>query len=61
MDIKKLLAKMTLEQKLAQITQFDANCLHLDSKGGVTGPARNLHLTQEQVASAGSTLNFVGA
>ena len=61
MDIKKLLEKMTLEEKLAQISQFNANCLHVDSEGGVTGPASSLKLTKEQVAATGSTLNFVGA
>ncbi len=61
MDIKALLAKMTLEEKLAQMSQFNANCLVPDSEGGVTGPAKTLELTEEEISATGSTLNFVGA
>ena len=59
--IEKLLQSMTLEQKLAQLSQFNANCLQLGASGEITGPAVELNLTKEQVAAAGSTLNFVGA
>ena len=31
MDLKKLISQMTLQQKLAQISQFNANCLHMGS------------------------------
>lgn len=61
MDIKQLLSKMTLEQKLAQMSQFNAICLMPDSQGGVTGPARSLDLTESELAAVGSTLNFIGA
>lgn len=61
MDIKELLCKMTLEQKLAQISQYNANCLHLGAQGEVTGPAQVLSLKKEEIASVGSTLNFVGS
>ena len=65
MDIHALLKKMTLKAKLAQITQFNANCIHFENKGEVTGPAQELGLTHEELCEirymAGSTLNFVGA
>ena len=61
MDIEKLIAKMTLEQKLAQLSQYNAVCLHLGASEDVTGPAKELSLTREQVASVGSTLNFKDA
>lgn len=58
MDAKQLLKKMTLEQKLAQISQYNAICLHIGASGEVTGPASDLSLTKDQVAAVGSTLNF---
>ncbi len=61
MDVYKLLKKMTLEQKLAQISQYNAVCLHIGASGEITGPAQSLCLTAEQIAAVGSTLNFVGA
>lgn len=61
MDVKKLLTKMTLNQKLAQLSQYNAVCLHIGSSGEVTGPAQELKLSKEQVATVGSVLNFVGA
>ncbi|MBQ8290127.1 MAG: beta-glucosidase BglX [Clostridia bacterium] len=61
MDIKALLSKMTVEEKLAQMSQFNSNCLDKDSDGGVTGPARSLSLTEADIAATGSTLNFKGA
>lgn len=56
-----LLQKMTLEQKLAQISQYNAVCLHIGASGDVTGPAAELKLTSEQVQAVGSVLNFGGA
>lgn len=60
MDIKKLLSKMTLEQKLAQISQYNAGCLHIGASGEVTGPAQELSLKKDEVAAVGSVLNFGG-
>ena len=53
MDVKKLLNQMTLEQKLAQISQYNAICLHIGASGEITGPAEELSLTQDQIASVG--------
>ena len=61
MDINALLKKMTLKEKLAQITQLNANCLHVGTEGEITGPAQELNLEQEEICAIGSTLNFVGA
>lgn len=61
MDLKKLINNMTLEQKLAQISQYNANCLHIGAKGEVTGPAQELALKKEEISAVGSTLNFVGS
>ena len=61
MNINKLIKQMSLEQKLAQMTQFNTNCLLIDSKGGITGPAKDLNLSKDVVASTGSTLNFYSA
>ena len=37
MDLKKLISQMTLQQKLAQISQFNANCLHVGASGELKG------------------------
>ena len=41
-DLKNVISKMTLRQKLAQISQYNANCLHIGASGEVTGPAQEL-------------------
>jgi len=61
MNLKQLLKQMTLEQKLAQLSQYNANCLHVGVEGDVTGPAGELSLTKDQVSAVGSTLNYIGA
>ena len=61
MNIKQLIKKMTLEQKLAQLSQFTADCLSVSATGAISGPAGELNLTKEQVGAAGSTLNYIGA
>ncbi len=59
--MKELLNKMTLKQKLAQISQYNAVCLHIGSSGEVTGPAQELSLKREEIVSVGSVLNFGNA
>lgn len=61
MDLKKLIDKMSLEQKLAQISQYNAICLHIGASGEVTGPAQELSLKKEEVSAVGSVLNFASA
>ncbi len=56
-DLKKLLAGMTLEEKIGQLMQYNAN-LFLDSDAEVTGPMASLGFTKEEVDRVGSVLNF---
>ena len=61
MKLKELIKQMTLEQKLAQLSQFTADCLSVSASGAISGPAGELNLTKEQVSATGSTLNYIGA
>lgn len=56
-DLKKLLAGMTIEEKIGQLMQYNAN-LFLDSDAEVTGPMASLGFTKEEVDRVGSVLNF---
>lgn len=56
-DIAKLLEQMTIEEKIGQLTQYNANLL-LDTAADITGPMTKLGLSQEQVNQVGSVLNF---
>ena len=57
MDIQKLLAGMTLPQKIGQLMQYNAK-LFAETTAQITGPQTELGLTDEQLALVGSTLNF---
>ena len=59
MDINALLKKMTLRQKIGQLTQYNA-ALFTDSEATVTGPAKKLGLLPEDLKTVGSVLNFSG-
>ena len=61
MDLNRLLQNMTLEQKLAKISQYNANCLDVSVSGDITGPAQRLDLKKEDIFSVGSVLNFGSA
>lgn len=56
-DLKKLLSQMTLEEKVGQLTQCNANVFY-DSSADITGPRTQLGLNQQQLDSMGSVLNF---
>ena len=56
-DIKKILENMTIEEKVGQLMQYNAN-LFLDTAADVTGPMTKLGLTKEQINTVGSVLNF---
>ncbi len=60
-DLREIIAKMTVRQKAAQMTQLNANLLLTDADGEITGPAAEMNLTKEDVATIGSTLNYRGA
>ncbi len=56
-DIKKILEQMTLDEKIGQLIQDNAN-LFLDMGADVTGPMLKRGFTKEQVYKIGSVLNF---
>ena len=60
MDIEKLLAQMSLEQKAAQLTQFGAQMLNDPEHPDITGLVGRLAVTQEELDTVGSTLNTSG-
>lgn len=61
MDVKELLKNMTLEEKLAQISQYNAEFIDTATNAEITGPAAALALTKSELAAMGSVLNFCGA
>lgn len=59
-DLHKLLEQMTLDEKIGQLTQYNAEVF--GSYGGdVTGPRTKLDLTEENIRNVGSVLNFASA
>ena len=56
MDVESLLSKMTLAQKLCQLTQFASSTAMMDPSGDLTGPQKSLGLTQKELSSIGSVL-----
>ena len=56
-DLQKLLAQMTMEEKIGQLVQYNAN-LFAESEAEVTGPKTALGVTDEHLKLVGSTLNF---
>lgn len=59
-DFKKLLEQMTVEEKIGQLAQYNAN-LFIQSDADITGPMADLGLTQENLKNVGSVLNFKNA
>ncbi len=58
-DIKALLAKMTLEEKVGQLIQLNAMMVG-SSAAEITGPMESLGVSEEMLKKVGSTLNFHG-
>lgn len=56
-DMKKLLKQMTVDEKIGQLTQCNANIFG-ESEAEITGPMTDLGLTPENANSIGSILNF---
>ena len=56
-DIKALLEKMTVEEKVGQLIQVNAMFLG-DTEADITGPKEALGLKDEMIKTIGSTLNF---
>lgn len=58
MDVKKLIERMTIEEKAEQLTQVNSSLLNEKSIADITGPLLGLGLTVNQISGIGSTLNF---
>ena len=61
MDIKSLIAKMTLKEKLMQLTQLNAEFFLTSAGAEATGPMADLGLTKDDLIGIGSVLNVRGA
>jgi len=59
-DVKKLISKMTLDQKIGQLIQLNAN-FFAESSADITGPWEALGIDKAALKTIGSTLNFHGA
>lgn len=56
-NIQEILSKMTMEEKIGQLTQYNAN-LFLDTSAEITGPLTKLGLSEEHLKTVGSILNY---
>jgi len=56
-DLKALIGKMSVHEKIGQLTQYNAN-LFVDTTAEITGPMQKLGLTKEDLATVSSVLNF---
>ena len=59
-DIQKLLAQMTLEEKIGQLMQYNGN-VFMDTSAEITGPMQQFGLTEADLGRIGSVLNFASA
>lgn len=57
MNIYELVKNMTIDEKAAQLSQFEVRCFDENAISDPTGPAHGLGLTDENISSAGSLLN----
>ena len=56
-NLEKLVAQMTFDEKIGQLAQYNANVC-MDTDGEITGPATALGLKKEDISKVGSVLNF---
>ena len=59
-DFTQLLQQMTVEEKIGQLVQYNAN-LFVKSEAEITGPLAHLGLSQDDLKNVGSVLNFSSA
>lgn len=59
--IEALIQEMTLEEKLAQMTQLAPSFWGVEPGVDLTGPFQEMNVTAEDMKSVGSTLNYMGA
>ena len=60
-QIRELLASMSLEEKLGEMTQMAPNFFGTEDSVDLTGPMKAMNLRPEDVSCLGSTLNAFGA
>ncbi len=60
MDCKKLLKKLTLREKIMQLTQIIPRMFATDDNGVLTGPIANLSVSEQDLYNTGSSLNVFG-
>lgn len=60
MNLKKLLKKLTLKEKLMQLTQLSCQYFDTNDDGVLTGPMQNFNLCKEDIYNTGSVLNSFG-
>lgn len=61
MDVKKLLAKMMLKEKLYQLIQLDSNVILRDENMPITGIIGELDLDKDYIFETGALINSFGA
>ncbi len=59
-DLNNLIKKMTIEEKIGQLAQYNAN-LFLNTDADITGPLTSVGITKEDLKTVGSVLNFKSA
>lgn len=59
--IEKLVKEMTIEEKLAQMTQLSPDFFDTDESVDLTGPAKEMNIDTDCIKNVGSTLNAFGA
>lgn len=61
MDLLKLLNEMTVDEKLAQMTQLVPQIITDKGEGVITGPMRNFGITKKETSAVGTLLGAGGA
>lgn len=62
LDLQELLNKMTLEEKIAQLVQLATPFFHgANDQGEITGPMKEMNMTEEIIKNTGSVLGASGA
>ncbi|WP_407370296.1 glycoside hydrolase family 3 N-terminal domain-containing protein [Carnobacterium sp.] len=59
-ELKKLINKMTVEEKIGQMIQLSAD-FYNTTENEITGPMNDMHLTTEKMTTVGSVLGISGA
>jgi len=59
MSVKELIKKMTLREKLGQMTQLDG--FYFSESAAITGPINEMNISEDDIALLGSVLGTTGA